>query len=79
MGNQVTTPLADAIRDARKTAGLTQVELARRLRVRQQTISDWETGRCIPGGAELAWVARCAPDHGLTILASARMTCPLGD
>ena len=72
----MTTPLAAAIREARKTAGLTQVELARRLRVRQQTISDWETGRCIPGGAELAWVARCAPDHGLVIADVFRADAP---
>jgi transcriptional regulator with XRE-family HTH domain len=35
---------ADLIRDARLAAGLTQVELARRLRTTQSVVSRWERG-----------------------------------
>jgi len=31
--------------------GLSQAELARRLGMRQQTVSEWETGRYAPRGA----------------------------
>lgn len=37
----------------RRRAGLSQAALARRLGVRQQTVSEWERGRYAPRGASL--------------------------
>lgn len=51
------------MRALRKHLGLTQEELARELNVRQQTVSEWETGRYEPRGASerlLALVAERA-------------------
>jgi transcriptional regulator with XRE-family HTH domain len=42
---------ADAIRALRERLGLTQRELADDLGVRQQTVSEWETGIYRPRGA----------------------------
>ncbi len=42
---------ADSIAGLRARLGLTQAEMARALGVRQQTISEWETGRYEPRGA----------------------------
>lgn len=42
---------AAGIRSLRERLGLTQAELAAELGVRQQTISEWETGRYVPRGA----------------------------
>jgi transcriptional regulator with XRE-family HTH domain len=42
------------IRDARRRAGLTQVELARRARTSQATLSAYETGRKLPSVDTLA-------------------------
>ena len=39
------------IQDLRRHLGLTQRELAERLGIRQQTISEWETGMYKPRGA----------------------------
>jgi transcriptional regulator with XRE-family HTH domain len=39
---------AEAIRQARKDAGLTQVELAERLGVTQNAVSHWERGLGLP-------------------------------
>lgn len=41
------------IRDLRHRSGLSQAAFARRLGVRQQTVSEWETGRYAPRGASL--------------------------
>ena len=41
------------IRDLRRRSGLSQAAFARRLGVRQQTVSEWETGRYEPRGASL--------------------------
>ena len=41
------------IRDLRRRSGLSQAAFARRLGVRQQTVSEWETGRYAPRGASL--------------------------
>ena len=47
-------PPANAwVRDLRRRSGLSQAAFARRLGVRQQTVSDWETGRYAPRGASL--------------------------
>lgn len=40
--------LADKLKEARKNAGLTQVELAEKLCVSRQAITKWETGKGIP-------------------------------
>ncbi len=41
------------IRELRERSGLSQAAFARRLGVRQQTVSEWETGRYAPRGASL--------------------------
>ena len=41
------------IRDLRERSGLSQAAFARRLGVRQQTVSEWETGHYAPRGASL--------------------------
>ena len=41
------------IRNLRRRSGLSQAAFARRLGVRQQTVSEWETGRYAPRGASL--------------------------
>lgn len=45
---------ADTIRALRQHMGLTQQELAGRLNMRQQTISEWETGVYSPRGGSVA-------------------------
>ena len=40
--------LADKLKEARKNAGLTQVELAEKLCVSRQAITKWESGKGIP-------------------------------
>lgn len=42
---------ARAVAELRAALGLTQAEFARALGVRQQTVSEWETGRYEPRGA----------------------------
>ncbi len=42
---------AGEIRALRRRLGLSQAEFARQLGVRQQTVSEWETGRYAPRGA----------------------------
>lgn len=42
---------AEAVAALRKRLGLTQAAFARRIGVRQQTVSEWETGRYRPRGA----------------------------
>ena len=41
------------VRNLRRRSGLSQAAFARRLGVRQQTVSEWETGRYAPRGASL--------------------------
>lgn len=53
----------ERVRALRQHLGLTQAELARELNVRQQTVSEWETGQYRPRGASerlLSWVAERA-------------------
>jgi DNA-binding Xre family transcriptional regulator len=45
------TPIRITLREARVAAGLTQVQLAKRAKVRQATVSDLETGK--PGRIDL--------------------------
>jgi DNA-binding transcriptional regulator YiaG len=42
---------AHSVRGLRRHLALTQAELARELGVRQQTVSEWETGVYTPRGA----------------------------
>jgi len=42
---------AERIAALRAELGLTQAEMADELGVRQQTVSEWETGRYLPRGA----------------------------
>jgi putative transcriptional regulator len=42
---------ADGVRALRQHLGLTQQELADELNIRQQTVSEWETGQYRPRGA----------------------------
>ena len=44
---------ADAVRELRSRMRLTQQQMARRLGVRQQTVSEWETGIYAPRGASI--------------------------
>ena len=42
---------AEQVRALRQHLGLTQQELAEELNIRQQTVSEWETGQYRPRGA----------------------------
>ena len=42
---------AERVAALRAELGLTQQEMAEELGVRQQTVSEWETGRYLPRGA----------------------------
>ena len=42
---------AESVRDLRRRLGMTQSDLAEELGVRQQTVSEWETGVYRPRGA----------------------------
>lgn len=46
------------IRGARKKAGITQFELAERLKVYQKDISRWENGEHIPGVDTISEICR---------------------
>lgn len=46
------------IRVARRLAGYTQVDVARRLKVTQQAVGTWETGKASPNGLVLAKLSR---------------------
>lgn len=48
----------DRLREWREAAGLTQADLARRLNLAQQTISEWEQGRAAPRRSRAADVAK---------------------
>jgi len=41
--------LPDLIRSSREAKGISQIELARRLKMAQSTVSGWEGGRIVPG------------------------------
>ena len=55
---------ADAVRDLRNPMGLTQRQLARRLGVRQQTVSEWETGIYAPRGASVTLLRMVSEEGG---------------
>jgi transcriptional regulator with XRE-family HTH domain len=50
-------PIEDAIRDARRALGLTQVELARALGVAPNTVARWERGEVRPGSEPMVRMA----------------------
>lgn len=43
---------------ARVNAGMTQIEVAREMKVSRQTIINWEKGKVIPGTAQLEFLCR---------------------
>lgn len=47
----------------RRTLGLSQAAFAARLGVRQQTVSEWETGRYLPRGASARMLSILAEDR----------------
>jgi len=49
--------LADKLKEARKNAGLTQVELAEKLCVSRQAITKWESGKGIPDVENLKMIS----------------------
>lgn len=54
--------LAAWIRAARRHAGLSQVELAEQLGVRQSSVSQWERGTTVPATPHLLALLRIFPD-----------------
>jgi DNA-binding transcriptional regulator YiaG len=52
------------VRALRKHLGRTQAELADELGVRQQTVSEWETGLYRPRGASATLLTRVAEESG---------------
>lgn len=50
--------------EARKRAGFTQEEVARRLKLTTGAIAQWETGRCFPKRTRILEVARL---YGCTV------------
>lgn len=50
--------LGENLKKARKTAGVTQKELAEQLDVYQKDISRWETGERVPSAMALAEMCR---------------------
>jgi len=55
---------AASLRELRRHLGLTQDELAHELGVRQQTISEWETGAYAPRGASTRLLGMVAERAG---------------
>ena len=51
---------AERIAALRDELGLTQAAMAEALGVRQQTISEWETGRYVPRGASVRMLRHLA-------------------
>jgi DNA-binding transcriptional regulator YiaG len=56
---------ADAVRELRIVLGLSQQAFARELGVRQQTVSDWETGVYRPRGASARVLSLVAERAGV--------------
>jgi DNA-binding transcriptional regulator YiaG len=55
---------ASSIRALRDHLGMTQQELADELGARQQTVSEWETGRYRPRGVSARLLERVAEEKG---------------
>lgn len=45
--------MLNPIKDARRTQGVSQQELAKRMGVHRQSVADWEIGRYLPSGKNL--------------------------
>lgn len=58
MENGEDMTLADKLKEARKNAGLTQIELAEKLCVSRQAITKWETGKGIPDVDNLRMISK---------------------
>ena len=58
MRREAREAIVSTIRELREAAGLTQLELAVRVRVTPSTVYNWESGRAIPGVLQLRAVAR---------------------
>jgi len=59
---------AEEVRRLRRHLGLSQDELAEELGMRQQTISEWETGRYQPRGASARLLGMIAERAGFEYL-----------
>ena len=57
---------AESIRSLREHIGLTQQQMAERLGVRQQTISEWENQAYKPRGASVTLLRMVAEDSGFS-------------
>ena len=55
---------ADTVRELRSRMRLTQRQLARRLGIRQQTVSEWETGIYAPRGASVTLLRMVSEESG---------------
>lgn len=58
--------IGEKIRALRETAGMTQAELARRLRITRSGVNSWEKGVCIPSTpyvVELASLFQVSADY----------------
>lgn len=55
---------ADAVKELRRRLGMTQRQMARRLGVRQQTVSEWETGLYAPRGASATLLRMVSEEAG---------------
>ena len=55
---------ADAVRELRSRMRLTQQQMARRLGIRQQTVSEWETGLYAPKGASVTLLRMVSEESG---------------
>ena len=55
---------AERVRELRRRLGVTQNQLAHRLGVRQQTVSEWETGLYSPRGASVTLLRMVSEEAG---------------
>ena len=67
---------ADAVRALRAHLGATQGELADELGVRQQTVSEWETGSYRPRGASARLLGMVAEQAEFTYRAESSVPAP---
>jgi len=58
VSDAVRKSLGGKIREARLAAGLSQSELARKIRAHPTSVSDWERGRNAPSARHLLSIAR---------------------